>query len=337
MKGCRIGFGSALAALILCASIVPDGSSAPAPRPREGIVVLDDCDPDFRGKVVYQDNLTFIDPAGKLGFRVEGLNCCESIGSNHMIAGDPKRGWVWVVENVGHRIRKFDRDGKELLVLENIHASALAVDPFTGDLWVLTSTGTIHGEKTVVFDANGHQLAVHDVSGWDIAYDRKSKSFWIAGQNLAKVSDGKVVVQKRITTWCASSLAVHPASGRVWVAVREHSQVANSRNELLAFDNDGNLQQTIALGDKGPFHVSIDGRDGAVWLTLFGQSVRRYTEEGKLDGEHKMHALTAEADPRGRGAWVVTPEETVLLNRKGERSSHVKHKRKTTQAWIAAW
>jgi hypothetical protein len=124
----------------------------------------------------------------------------------------------------------------------------------------------------------------------------------------------------------------------VWVAVREHSEVANSRNELLAFDNDGNPKQTIALGEKGPFHVSIDGRDGAVWLTLFGHSVRCYTPEGKLEGEYKMHALTAEADPRGGGgAWVVTPEETVLLSRKGAISSRVKHKGKTSQAWIAAW
>jgi hypothetical protein len=337
MKGCRIGFGSALAAAILGASIAPDGSSAPAPRPREGVVVLDDCDPDYQGKILYEDNLTFLDAAGKLGFRVSDLNNCESIGSNHMIAGDPKRGWVWVVENVGHRVHKYDRAGKELLVLNDIKANALAVDPDTGDLWVLMSSGTIHGEKTVVFDAKGKQRAEHNVGGWDIAYNRKSKSFWIAGRNLAKVRASQVLINKPIAAWCAASIAVHPTSGVVWVAVRDHPQVANSKNELLSFDNDGNPRKTIPLGKNDPFRVSVDGRDGTVWLTLFGQSVQRYTAEGKLEGEHELHALAAEADPRSGGAWVVTPDETLLLDRKGKISWRVPHKGKTSQAWIAAW
>jgi hypothetical protein len=337
MKGWRIGFGFALVSAILVASIAPDGSSAPAPRPREGVLVLDNCDPEYQDKIVYEDNLTFIDADGKLGFRVSDLNNCESIGSNHMIASDPKRGWIWVVENVGYRIHKYDRTGKELLVLNNIKANALAVDPDTGDLWVLTSTGTIHGEKTVVYDAKGKQLAEHNVSGWDITYDCKSKSFWIVGRNLAKVRAGRVIVNKPIAAWCAASVAVHPTSGVVWVAVRDHPQVANSKNELLSFDNDGNPRKTIALDKKDPFRVSVDGRDGAVWLTLFGQSVERYTAEGELEGEHKLHALAAEADPRSGGAWVVTEEETLLLDRKGKIAWHVPHKGKTSQAWIAAW
>jgi hypothetical protein len=337
MKHYRVWLGSALAVLGLAVSIAPRGTAAPAPAPKDGILVLDNCDPDFKGKDSYEDNLSSISPAGKLLFRVSGLNNCESIGSNHMIASDPKRGWVWIIENVGHRIHKYDRAGKELLVLHDIKASALAVDPETGDLWALASNGTINSDKTLVFDRNGTQLAVHDVGGWDIAYDGKSKSFWIAGPNLAKVSAGKVVVDKKITTWCASSLAVHPASGAMWVTVRRHPDVQGSKNELLGFDNDGNLKKTIALGDKTPFRVSVDVRDGSVWLTLFRQAVRRYTAGGELGAEHELHALAAEADARTGGAWVVTPEETLLLGRKGEVQFRVKHRGKTTQAWIAGW
>lgn len=338
MKGCSVWLGSVLAVLGLAALIVPHGPAAPAPaRKDSGVLVLDNCDPVFKDKIVYEDNLSSISPIGKLLFRVSGLNNCESIGSNHMIASDVKRGWVWIIENVGHRIHKYDQAGKELLVLNDIQASALAVDPDTGDLWILTSKGTIYGEKTVVFDAQGSQKIVHDVSGFDIAYDRKSKSFWIAGRNLAKVKQGEVVVHKQITTWCASSLAVHSITGMVWVAVRRHEQVPNSRNELLGFDNDGELQKTIALDDGMPFHVSVDPRDGAVWLTLFRHSVRRYTAEGKLDAEHELKALTAESDARSGGVWIVSSEETVLLSRMGEALFRVKHKGETSQAWIAGW
>jgi hypothetical protein len=175
MNASRLLLGCFFLAAALLA--VPDGAAAPVPAPKGGVLVLDDCDPDFRGKDEYADNLSSIDGAGKVVFRVSGLNNCQSIGSNHMIAVDPKRGWVWVAENVGHRVRKYDRSGKELLVLRDVQASALAIDPENGDLWAVTTTGTIKGDKTVVFDAEGRQRASHAVSGFDIAYDAKSKAF----------------------------------------------------------------------------------------------------------------------------------------------------------------
>lgn len=339
MKQDRIGFGFLLLVLIFAASFAASGKTAPAPpRPKTGILVLDNCDPIYKGKEKYEDNLSSISSEGKIAFRVSGLNNCESIGSNHMVADDPKRGVIWVLENVGHCIRKFDRSGKELLVVKDLDASALAVDAESGNLWVLTTKGTIYGDNTVVFDSKGKQIAVHNVSGWDIAYDQKSKSFWIAGRNLAKVNvAGEVLVNKQITTWYASSLAVDPTRGTVWVAVRRHPQVINSNNEFLSFDNEGDLQKTIALGEKDPFHVSVASRDGAVWLTLFRTGLQRYTAKGELDGEHEINALAAESDARTGGVWVVTREETLLLNRKFDVSFRVKHKAPTSQAWIAEW
>jgi hypothetical protein len=119
----------------------------------------------------------------------------------------------------------------------------------------------------------------------------------------------------------------------VWVAVGDQP----GTNQLLAFDNDGNLKKSIPLGDRNPFHVSVDAVDGTVWLTLFRHAVHCYGADGKLEAEHKLHALAAQTEPRSGGAWVVTPEETVLLSRKGESRLRVKHKGKTSQAWIAGW
>ncbi len=171
---------------------------APAPA---GLFVLDDCDPDYQGKQAYADNLTYLDHAGKVIFRVSGLNNCQTIGSNNMIAVDRARGWVWVLEIVGHTVRKYDFKGKELLKLENVRASALAVDPNTGNVWVVTSDGTIQGEKsdkTVVFDPQGKRLATHNVTGWDITYDSKGKAFWLAGPNLTRITPGgeTLVIEK---------------------------------------------------------------------------------------------------------------------------------------------
>jgi hypothetical protein len=326
---------SFLAAALLAAG---DGAAAPVPAPRGGVLVLDNCDPDYRGKDEYADNLSSIDGFGQVVFRVSGLNNCESMGSNHMVALDAKRGWVWVAENVGHRVRKYDRASKELLVLRDVRASALAVDPENGDLWAITSTGGGPGRgQTVVFDAAGRQRASHAVGGFDIAYDAKSRAFWVAGLRLAKVQGGRVVLDKPIAPWHSVSVAVSPASGAVWVAVRDHPGVRGSKNELLGFDNDGALRHQVALGADDPFRVSVGPKDGAVWLTLRRRGVRRYTADGKPDGEYGVTALAAEADGRTGGVWVVTPDETLHLSRRWEVTFRVKHKGPTSQAWLAAW
>src|SRR5262245_39007774 len=141
---------------------IPDrrqAAAAPVPKDKgpagSGVLVLDDCDEEYKGKASYGDNLTAIDASGKATFSVSGFNNCEAIGSNHMLAVDAKRGWIWALENVGHRVRKFDRKGKELLAIKDVKGHAIAVDPETGHLWVLTSSGTIYGEQTVVYDAMG--------------------------------------------------------------------------------------------------------------------------------------------------------------------------------------
>ena len=314
-------------------------------KPRPLILVLDDCDPKFSGKETYEDNLSCINAEGQLAFRISGFNNCESIGSSHMIAPDSRRGWIWVLENVGHRIRKLDPEGKELLTIKDIEASAMAVHPETGNLWVTVTKGTIQGERTDVFDPQGHRLTTYPASGYDIAYDPKANAFWIAGPNLAKIdaATGKVLLAKQITTWCASSLDVYAKTGTVWVTVRRHEQVLGSANQLLAFHNDGAPIQTIELGEGTaehpilPFCVSVDQTDGSVWVALYRRGLRRFSSDGTPQRELMMWTLAALADPSTHGAWVVTSQGVVHLNWDGTTVSQVDNKSATRQAWISAY
>jgi DNA-binding beta-propeller fold protein YncE len=322
--------------LILVGNLPAPAAPALPSSKAGGVFVLDDCDPDYQGKATYADNLSYIDGSGKLVFRVSGLNTCEMIGSNRQIAYDVARGHVWVAECVGHQIRKYDLDGKELLVVKDIKPGAIALDPDTGNLWAIRSTGQIHGNDLVVLSPAGKELAVHKVSGWDLAYDAKSKAFWLAAKDLVKVSlEGKELVRKNVSTWCSSCLAVHPDTGRVWVAAREHPQVAGSRNEVLSFDNNGELKHTIPFGERSPFHLSIDKKTGSGWVTDFKTAVRRYDVDGKLELDRKIEALAAHADAATGELWVVTPEETVRMTATGEIVKRVKHAGKTTEAWVA--
>jgi DNA-binding beta-propeller fold protein YncE len=311
--------------------------AAPAPTKPSGFIVLDNCDPDYKGKDAYEDNLSFFDASGKLVARVSGLNNCEEIGSPHKIAVDLARGRVWVTENVGHRILRYDLAGRQLGSFPEVKASALAHDPATGHLWVLRSTGAIAGGSTEVLDQAGRSLGTYNCHGWDIAYDSRGKAFWLADRDLTKISAaGKILLQKPITGWCASSLAVDQRTGAVWVATREHSRGLGT-NELLGFDNDGRLLHRIALAARTPFRVAVDSRDGSVWLTILRGAVLKYTAAGKPDGEHKLPALAADVDLHTGDVWAVTADEVVKFDRAGKVLATVKHKGQTSQVWIASY
>jgi DNA-binding beta-propeller fold protein YncE len=311
--------------------------AAPAPVKPGGFIVLDNCDPTYQGKDAYEDNLSFFDASGKLAARVSGLNNCEEIGSPHKIAVDLARGRVWVTENVGHRILRYDLTGRQLGAFRDIKASALAHDPATGHLWVLRSTGAIGGGSTEVLDQAGRSAGSYNCHGWDIAYDGRGKAFWLADRQLTKISTaGKVLLQKPITDWCASSLAVDQRTGAVWVATREHS-ARLGKNELLGFDNDGRLLHRIALGARTPFRIAVDSRDGSVWVTILRGAVCKYTAAGKPDGEHKLQALAADVDPQTGDVWAVTADEVVKLDKAGKVLATAKHKAHTSQVWVASY
>ncbi|HEV3238566.1 MAG TPA: hypothetical protein VGZ25_16385 [Gemmataceae bacterium] len=314
--------------------------AAPAPKEAKptGILVLDDCDDQYQGKEEYKDNLTLLDSAGKQTFRVSGFNNCQSIGSSRMIAVDPTRKCIWVIENVAHRIRRFDLAGKETLTIPGVRGSAIAVDPETGNVWALTGKGRIGDGKTVVYDEKGKEVASYEISGWDIAYDRKAKAFWIAEKKLTKLTaaKGEVVCSVDVSTWCASSVDVDPRTGAAWVAVREYAQGDGSSNRLLKFDADCKELVAIDLGQKIPFRVSVDPKDGNVWVAHLRKSVERFSADGKSQAEHVVEALAVQVDPAGGDAWVVTPAEVQKMTPEGAVTKRLSHAGNISMAWIAS-
>ena len=76
-------------------------------------------------------------------------------------------------------------------------------------------------------------------------------------------------------------------------------------------------------------HASLTG-----WRLLL---VQLLTTDGKPDGEFKIPALTADVDRTTGHLWVVTEEELLKVDRKGEVRARAKHKASTKHAWIAAY
>jgi hypothetical protein len=312
------------------AAPVPKGEPKPS-----GILVLDNCDKEYKGKDEYADNLTLFGLDGKEAFRLSGFNTCEAISSTHLITSDAARKCLWAGELVAKRIRRFDLTGKETLSIAVAHVSAVAVDPDTGNVWAAVDNGQLGTGKVAVFDPDGKAVATHDVPGWDIVYDRKAKAFWVAGQKLTKLSadTGEVLASVAVCDYSVSSVDADPKNGGVWVAASSYTNKVN-RYWLLKFDADGKETHRVTLDQEFFTRISADPADGGVWVARSRRSVRRYTADAKTDTEHEVEALAVETDPDGRGVWVVTPTETQLLTAKGEVKARAAHAGKTTQAWI---
>lgn len=319
-------------------------AAAPAaPVPKEaaktaGILVLDDSDRVFKGKAAYEDNLQFFGTDGKERFHLSGFNNAQTYSGTRMIATDPTRKSIWVLENVAHRVRRFDLAGKELAVIEGVKGTALAVDPETGNVWAATNSRFGGGGEIRVYSPKGEKVATHDVAAWDLMYDPKVKAFWAAEKSLTKLAakDGKVLVQKKLPDWCASSVAVNPTTGDVWVGIRDVP--GDKAHQLLRFDTDGEAKATVALADCCPWRVAVDPKSGSAWMATMSRGVREYTAAGKLAAEHDVaDTIGVEIDPNGDGAWVLTRTDTRLLSFAGKELRKVAHKKPTDQAWIAAY
>jgi DNA-binding beta-propeller fold protein YncE len=327
-------------AFLMAGGLFVPTQAAPLPVKKEkpaGVIVLDDCDPQFKGKAVYEDGLSFLSASGKLQKRVTGLNNCQEIGNPHRIAIDHTRKRVWVAELVGRRLLLYTLDGKEVLNVPDAKPGAVAVDPATGNAWVVVNTGEIAKGHIAVYGPTGHRLAKYDIPAYDIVYDPKSKAIWALEKQLVKLSlDGKVLLRQDVADWCAVSLAVNPKSGDVWAVTRRYLK-KEGKNALLCFDGDGKPLHTIGLEDQMPSQVVFDSRDGSVWVVIFHRGLLHYDAKGKLIARHKLAVHSVAVNPANDNIWAVTDTEIQQLSPKGKTLNRTPLKGKTTAAWIACY
>ncbi|WP_395752645.1 hypothetical protein [Prosthecobacter sp.] len=301
-----------------------------------GILVLDDCDKKYEGKDKYEDHLTFVSAAGTQGFRVTGINVCESVGSHHLIAADSQRRCVWVSENVGGCIKRYDLDGKVTATIAAKGCGAIAVHPESGHVWAIVSeTGDFTKSRTVVFDEKGTEIMTYAASGVDIVFSGRENAFWVVGRQLYKIfaTDSFVDLSQHVTAWCGVSVDVDPQSGAVWIAAREHPNVEGSKNQLLKFDREGRQLAAVSTGVLGPFCLSVNPQDGSVWMVNFRRSLEHFSPEGKTLLQCPVPALAVQADRSG-GVWAVTAKEILKLSAKGETLAKTPLAGETSQAWL---
>src|SRR5262245_25247901 len=163
---------------------------------RVSVVVLDNCDPNFKGAATYGDSVRLVSSYGFQSCSISGLNNCETIGANHGVVVDWPRGRIYFRELAADRVNAIDLRGRLLFRADGVPAAAMAVDPKTGGLWCLVGH-TIYSDETLVMDLTGQRTASYPISGYDIAYDSYSDGFWIVGREIIKLDRAGEVLWRR--------------------------------------------------------------------------------------------------------------------------------------------
>jgi thiol-disulfide isomerase/thioredoxin len=310
-----------------------DGAPADAPA----VVVLDDCDEDFQEGRSHHDGLRFLGRAGNELRVLKDFNTCQSVGACHCIAVDAPRGRVYVCELVAHRVTATDLRGQRLWRVDNINADALAVDPRTGNLWCSVGGDLAHGE-TVVLDGVGREIASFPVRGIDLAYDPHTDGFWLVGYGIWKLSrEGEVLFHKPHEGWACVSVAPDSRDGSVWIAEREHPDVARSANRLWKLDAKGGVIRSESLGKRHPVAVACDPRTGSAWVVDLRSEVLCLTADGHALPPLPIKATAVAVSPTTGDVWVTTDSEVLRVDPSGAVLSRTPFGSRSRQTRLAAF
>ena len=268
------------------------------------LLVLDNCDPDYKGKDTYNDRLYMLDSRGRLEAVIRGFNQSEANSGSHVMAVDEQRKTLWVTENVGNRLWHFDLiTGKLIQRIPNIDARAIAIDPDTGNAWILISSNDEINEFHIqVISSSGKKVAKHSIPGinLDIVYSHYDKHFWIVGQNIYKINtQGRVTsrIMNKIP-WRALSVSIDQDNGDAWIVIGYHFQVQGSQPQLWHVDRDGQtIKKIIEIDDVLPSCVSVDAKNDNVWVGCRGTTLRFNTQGEKLQSSRGASGFSVAPGP----------------------------------------
>lgn len=231
------------------------------------VLVLDNCDPDFKAPP-FDDAVITFGSNGAASRIATHLNLAQTVGGTRSLSVSHDGRFFVVCENVGKRLTAYEtQTGKRLWSVDGEFTSATVAQ--NGAVYAIISDGTIYGKRTVVIDDRGGISKGADTAGFDIALDEKRQTLWLVGKTIKRCDlELKVLGEINPIKWCAVSVDVNP-DGSIWVAEREHPNVAQSTNRILKISSSGQILKAVNL-EWSPFCLRVDHSDGSVWVTGVG-------------------------------------------------------------------
>lgn len=253
-----------------------------------GVLVLEDSDSDFRTPP-FEDAVLMFGSDGKTLRKVSDLNICQTVGGCRSLSMAMDGRFLTVCENVGNQVTAYQLNtGERLWSLKGKSVSASEFTSATpspdGVVYALASDGTIYGSQTLAIDQTGRVIRQTPVGGFDLALDAERRVLWLVGKNVKKCDlELNVLLEMNQIGWCAVSVDLD-GDGSIWVAEREHPNVAQSTNRILKISSTGQVLKAVGLAFS-PSCLRVDRSDGSVWVT--GGAARETAMKRFLDSIEK--------------------------------------------------
>jgi hypothetical protein len=235
-------------------------------------------------------------------------------------------------------LKKVDKDIKEITEIDysDLHMESVAIDEADGSVVTLLSEGTIYGTGVLRFNPKDGRVIqiVEGVGGCSLDINPKDRTIWIVGKNIYKLKkDCETLFSlEDVIGWCAVDVSVDPNDGSAWVVERKHPQVLGSQNRLIKVSESGeilkviDMQETTAvhevtaerserqdevgrcflhafvLAQYDPFSVSVDAKDGAVWVA--SKQILKFDRDGNLLKALENGGFCIRVNPKDNSCWV---------------------------------
>lgn len=253
-----------------------------------GVLLLEDCDSDFRTPP-FEDAVIMFGTDGKPVRKVSDLSIAETVGGCRSLSVSPDGRFFTVCENVGNKLTTYQlKTGERLWSLkgESVFArdfTSAMVSP-NRQVYALSSDGTIYGKQTLVIDEKGQIVRQAQVGGFDLTLDAKRSVLWLVGKSIKKCDlELRVLLELNPIGWCAVSVDLDRV-GSVWVAERQHPNVAQSTNRIFKISTIGQVLKSVGL-PFSPLCLRVDRSDGSVWVT--GAAIREPATKRVLESIEK--------------------------------------------------
>lgn len=289
-------------------------------------LILGDTDPGFERNLPQDDHLRAITAKGDVVWEVGGLRTGETTAASHVLAADPGRNRIYLVENLGQHLSAFNGAGERLWRGDMIPANSVAVDEATGNVWASLNSG--EEAATVAFDGLGREMASMPLAGMDIACAPRATAFWIVGDKFQKVDTSqKTLFSKPLNGGFGVSVAVNPRDGSVWIAERDYSNRQEPRNRLWLLSPEGKVRRELQVDGSPLYAVACHPETGDAWFCSYESGLRRVGVEGPISEVLVENAHQVAISPTTGEIWVGTEESVLRVDSKGNEIARSSFKR----------
>jgi len=252
-------------ALILIPASQPILASQESPSETGAMVlVLEDCDSrNETSTYIPLDNVSLLNPKGKLVRKFYGLNITSTIKGCKKISASQDGRFFVVCENVPNRLTMYETaTRKKLWSLWMDFNSAV----FANDLIY-----AVNRNNRFAIDDKGTIIKHLRIGGFDIAVDPDHDCLWIVGRDIKKCNlDFQMLFKTELELGLHYNTGAFSvdfnSDGSAWIAEQNVFEKNDDKNQLVKRSLDGSIQKIIDL-DFAPIRVRVDRSNGSVWTT----------------------------------------------------------------------